>query len=159
MRVAQHSEEQIEQFYLMQLGTPRVIKLSLESVLSFDVPIVAWTRSGRSRIEVLQQGLLVLVRLRGAQVACIPMPSAVVLCWGQMRQNIGQDETTLGKGRRNPRASHDRTSDTGALPLQASINGPIAVPPCKHPTRGNTRSKAQHMCKYVSIFSAETQKC
>lgn len=46
--------EQIEQFYLLQLGVTRMIQLSLDARLSFDVPTVAFPRTRSITIPVLE---------------------------------------------------------------------------------------------------------
>lgn len=48
------TEEQQEQFYLMQMGTARLIKLALENRESFDVPIVNTKRRKDLTLQVLQ---------------------------------------------------------------------------------------------------------
>ena len=48
------TDEQKEQFYLLQLGVARLMKLSLESRPSFDVPVVMFLRSHDMPAPVLE---------------------------------------------------------------------------------------------------------
>lgn len=53
-RVANPTDEQQEQFYLLHIGVSRLIKLALEARASFDAPTVTYRREARITIPVLE---------------------------------------------------------------------------------------------------------
>ena len=66
---AAQTDEQAYQFYLLQLGINRLIKLALESRPSYDVPVVMFTRDKKLSLKVFELiGHLVFVE-HGRRVA------------------------------------------------------------------------------------------